>query len=141
MKNFLLVFEKLVVGALVAMMMLTILIATGELGWLLVKDLIEPPLNLLTINELLEVFGFFMIVLIGIELLDTVKAYVTEQHIRVEAVLMVAIIALARKVIVLDLDKYSAPTLFALAALLLALSAGYFFLRHRSTPAAAAPPT
>ena len=130
MKNMLARFERIIVGSLVVMMMLVILIATGELAVLLLKDLIQPPLDLLTIAELLEVFGFFMVILIGIELLDTVKAYVTEQHVRVESVLLVAIIALARKVIVLDLKDYSPATLLALAALLLALSAGYFLLRR-----------
>lgn len=131
MKKILTNFERLVVGVLIALMMLTILVSTGELTWLLVKDLIQPPFDLLTINELLEVFGFFMVILIGIELLDTVKSYVTEQHIRVESVIMVAIIALARKVIVLDLKDYSPLTLLALATLLLSLSAGYFLLRWR----------
>ncbi len=131
MKNMLTRFERIIVGSLVVMMMVAILIATGELAVLLIKDIVQPPLNLLTIGELLEVFGFFMVILIGIELLDTVKAYVTEQHVRVESVLLVAIIALARKVIVLDLKDYPPTTLLALAALLLALSAGYFFLRRR----------
>ncbi len=130
MKSVLARFERIIVGSLVVMMMVVILIATVELAVLLIRDLIQPPFDLLNIAELLEVFGFFMIILIGIELLDTVKAYVTEQHVRVEAVLLVAIIALARKVIVLDLKDYSPTTLLALAALLLALAAGYFLLRR-----------
>ena len=131
MKDILTRFERIIVGTLVAMMMLTILVSTVELVVLLVRDLIQPPLNLLTISELLEVFGFFMVILIGIELLDTVKAYVTEQHLRVESVIMVALIALARKVIVLDIKDYPPATLLALAALLTALAVGYFFLRGR----------
>ena len=53
-------------------------------------------------HELLNVFGFFLLVVIGIELLDTLKAYLRENVIHVEIVILVAIIAIARKVIILD---------------------------------------
>lgn len=60
------------------------------------------------ITELLELFGVFMIVLIGLELMDTVKTYITDKRIRVEAVLIVAMIAVARKVILRDLKDVPA---------------------------------
>ena len=46
--------------------------------------------------------GGFLLVLIGIELLDTIKAYFRENTIHVEIVILLAIIAIARKVILLD---------------------------------------
>jgi len=50
--------------------------------------------------------------------------------VHVEIVILVAIIALARKIIVLDFDKYSALSLLALAALVVGLSVSYYLIKH-----------
>jgi len=80
-------FERIIVIALIAMMALTILLATIELAWLIIKDVITPPIILLEINELLDIFGLFLLVLLGIELISTLKTYLTEKEIHVEVVL------------------------------------------------------
>ena len=53
-------------------------------------------------NELLNIFGIFLLVLVGIELVYTLKTYLTENALHVEVVLMAALIAIGRKVIILD---------------------------------------
>src|SRR5207249_2939781 len=103
--------------------------ATVNLAWALVMDLVTAPVGLLTVTEMLDVFGSFMIVLIGLELMETVKTYITEKRIHVEAVLTVAMIAVTRKLIILDIKDISAPTLFAVAAIIVALAAGYYLMR------------
>ena len=62
-------FERFLILTLVVMMTVVLLLATIELAWIIVKDIISPPMFLLEISELLEIFGLFMLVLIGIELL------------------------------------------------------------------------
>ncbi len=119
-------FESVVMRLLVGMMMLTIGIATLELMWFLIQDLIAPPFDWLTINEMMELFSFFMMILIGLELLDTVKSYLTEHTIRVEAVFMVAMIALTRKVIMLEYKDVPPLALLGIAALVISLAAGYW---------------
>jgi len=84
--------------------------------------------------QMLEVLGLFLTVLIALELIETVEVYFRKHSIHVEIVVLVATIALARKVILLDLSKYSAATLFALAALIMALGVTYFLVR-RAAPA------
>ncbi len=122
-------FEKLVVFSLVGMMAMVVALATIELGWVIVKDIVTPPLFLLEINELLEIFGLFLLVLIGIELLDTIKTYLAERTLHVEVVLIVAIIAIARKVIVLDTKELSALMLLGIGATILALTIGYYLVK------------
>lgn len=122
-------FEKLVIFSLVGMMALVVALATVELGWVIVKDIITPPLFLLEINELLEIFGLFLLILIGIELLDTIKTYLAERKLHVEVVLLVAMIAIARKVIILDTEKLSAPMLLGIGAIILALTVGYYLVK------------
>jgi uncharacterized membrane protein (DUF373 family) len=128
-------FERLIVLILVFMMTLVLLLATIELGWIIAKDIISPPLFLLEIDELLEIFGLFMLVLIGVELLETiVKTYLHQSSDHARIVMAVAIIAVARKVIILDVKETSGLMLLGLAALLLALCLGYYLIKHRGRP-------
>lgn len=122
-------FEALITNALMVMMALVILLATVELGWFIIKDLLSPPLLILEIDELIDLFGLFLLVLIGIELLESVKTYVLEREIHLEVVLAVAIIALARKVVALDFKETDGITLIGLAGMLLALTVGYYLIR------------
>ena len=125
-------FEKGVTVTLVVLMALVVLLATIELGWIIIKDIITPPAFLLEIDELLDIFGLFLLVLIGVELLETIKAYVKENIVHVDVVLTVAMIAIARKVIILDVKELPAMTLLGIAAIILALAAaGYTFKRMR----------
>jgi len=122
-------FEKFITVSLIIMMAVVILLATIELGWIIINDIITPPVLLLDINEMLDIFGLFLLVLIGIELLETIKAYLSQRVIRVEVVIIVALIAIARKVIILDIKELSSLTLIGIAAIILALSAGYYLLK------------
>ena len=134
MIRFLNKFETYIVGALVGMMALVILISTLELGWIIIKDFLAPPRFLLEIADLLEIFGFFMLVLIGIELLESIKAYLKDHVIHIEIVLEVALIAIARKVIILDIEKYDGLTLVGTAGLILAVAAAYYAVKRRLSP-------
>jgi len=119
-------FEKIVVLSLIVMMVLVISLAVIELAWIIIQDLIEPPFLLLETNDLLDIFGFFLLILIGVELLETIKAYLSEHVVHVEIVLEVALVAVARKVIILDVKELSSLTLIGIAAVIIALAAAYY---------------
>jgi uncharacterized membrane protein (DUF373 family) len=135
MLDFLKRFEHLVVTALITMMILVIFLSTIELAWIIIQDIITPPIVILEINQLLEIFGFFLLILIGIELLETIKVYLIEKVIHVEIVLEVALIALARKVIVLDTSKYDGVTILAYAALIIAVSVAFYSVKKKKRDA------
>jgi hypothetical protein len=73
MSHVLAMFEKGIVIILLVLMMLAVLASTFELGIVFFEQLLEPPRFVLNMKEMLEVFGFFLMVLIGLELLETVK--------------------------------------------------------------------
>ena len=127
-------FEYFIVLTLLLMMMLALLASTVELAIILVTQLLAPPMLLLDIKEMLTVFGFLLMVLIGLELVETIKMYLDENVFHVEVVVLVAIIAVARKIIVIDYDSVSYEILLSIAALMIALSAGYFLLKRSTTP-------
>lgn len=129
-------FEKMIILSLVVMMALVVFLATLELGWIIIMDIINPPIFLLEIDELLEIFGIFMLVLIGFELLETIaKSYLEKTVDHVQIVLAVAIIAIARKVIILDVKDFSGPALLGIAAIILALSIGYYLIKGKAPSA------
>jgi len=122
--------ERVIVLSLLVMMVAVVFLSTVELGWLIIKDIITPPVFLLDIDELLDVFGMFLLVLIGVELLETVKMYLTQKTVHVEVVFTVAMIAIARKVIILDVKELSSLTLIGIGVIIFALSAGYYLVRR-----------
>ena len=123
-------YEKIMIQALMVMMAVVLGFATLDLGWLIIKDVIQPPKFLLSVDQLLEIFGLFMLVLIGIELLETIiKTYATQGQPHFEVVLSVAIIAIARKVIILDIKKVDSLSLIGIATIVIALTGGYFLMK------------
>jgi uncharacterized membrane protein (DUF373 family) len=128
-------FHKIIILVLVVLMAVVLLLSTIELAWIIMKDIVTPPVFLLGIDELLDIFGLFMLVLIGIELLDTIaKTYMSESVDHAQIVMAVAIIAIARKVIILDVKDLSGLALIGIAAIILALSIGYYLIKKKDGP-------
>ena len=95
-------FERMITRILLVMMAVVVVLATIEVIWVVIKDVLTPPVFLLEIEELLELFGLFLLVLIGLELLHSVKIFIEQREVHLESVLSVALIAVARKIIILD---------------------------------------
>jgi uncharacterized membrane protein (DUF373 family) len=123
------IFDRAIISILVAMMALAIVAATANLVWVFVIGLFSSPFDFLTVTELLDVFGAFLIVLIGLELLDTVKTYAKEHRVHAEAVLLVSLIAVLRKLITLDLKTEPSASVLAVAGLVAALAGAYWLMR------------
>ena len=129
MMKFFTKFETVINVTLLVMLAIVVMLATVDLGWLIIKDILSPPILLLDIAELLELFGAFLLVMIGLELLGTIKTYITKNTVHVEVVLLVAIIAIARKVVILEPKELDGAGLLGIAAIILALTAGYYLVR------------
>jgi len=130
-------FESFIVSLLLVLLMIVILIATGEFVFLLFHGM-RARLAAIDNLDFLQsrmhvVFAGFLVILLGIELLETVKMYLTDHVIHVEVVFLVAMIAVGRHIIEIDYAQVQPYTLFGTAALVLALAAGYFLLK-RSGP-------
>ena len=86
-------FQKIIIAILTILMGLVVMLATLELIYVIAFDILSPPLVLLDADELLDIFGYFLLILIGIELLETFSIYLHERAINVQVVLLVAMIA------------------------------------------------
>jgi len=120
--------EKLVSKVLSIAMLLVIIVATLDLGILLLNELFSQPFGFFN-TTLIELFGLFLNILIALELLENITAYLEKNVIQVELVIVTSLIAVARKLIILDLAKTSGIQLVGLAIAIFALSISYWIVR------------
>ncbi|PKG33373.1 phosphate-starvation-inducible PsiE family protein [Methanoregula sp.] len=134
-------FEKGIYAVLMILLIIVLVAAVLDLGWILIHAIVLNTPYLLEAHEMIYVLGGFLLVLIGVELLDTIKAYFRENVIHVEIVVLLAIIAVARKVILLDPSTSSTGVaitmngfefgfeMIGIGILLVCLAAGYFLIK------------
>ena len=122
--------QKFIIWVLAAMLVVIVLLSTAHLGVLIGEEVWKHPRFLISVESLLDVFGYFLLVLIGVELLETLRSYLKKDVIHVRVVLEVALIAMARKAIIVEPSAVPSATLFGLAALILALGVAFYFERQ-----------
>ncbi|MCG8686870.1 MAG: phosphate-starvation-inducible PsiE family protein [Desulfobacterales bacterium] len=103
-----------------------------DVCWVIYKKLLTPPMFMLTISDILATFGAFMAVLIAIEIFVNICIYLREDVIHVQIVMATALMAIARKVIILDFTRIEYEYVWAMAAVVLAMSIGYYLVLRSS---------
>jgi uncharacterized membrane protein (DUF373 family) len=126
-------FESIVAMILTLIIGLIIVVALFRLSFTLVTWLLLGVLDPLDHEVFQSVFGEIMTLLIALEFNHTLQYVVTRQQsiIQTSVVLLIALLALARKFIVLDLHAVTEGQLFALSAATLAVGATYWLLKEK----------
>jgi uncharacterized membrane protein (DUF373 family) len=126
-------FESAVALVLTAIVSLIILVALYRLTATVIAGLIFGVLDPLDYEAFQAVFGEILTLLIALEFNHTLQYVVTREQsiIQTKVVLLIALLALARKFIILDVNDTSAAHLFGLAAVTLALGVTYWLIRQR----------
>jgi uncharacterized membrane protein (DUF373 family) len=126
-------FESMVALALTLIVALIILVALYRLGASVLSGLFMGMLDPLDPKVFQAVFGEILTLLIALEFNHTLQYAVAREQsiIQTKVVVLIALLAIARKFIVLDLDEVSAGHLFGLAAVALALAIGYWLICER----------
>jgi uncharacterized membrane protein (DUF373 family) len=132
-------FEKIIVSVLILMLIIVISFTTYDMGHRLFTALFQRTDMLFQLekDDIYKIFSAFLLVLIGIELLQAMSVYLKENAIHVETVLLVAIIAVARHLIDVNYEETDALKLIGFASLILSLTIGYFFIKkaiHKIKP-------
>ena len=81
---------------------------------------------------LLKIFGMFLNVLIALELMENVTAYLRQHTIQLELVIITALTAVARKIVIFD--SKAEGDLTGLAIAVLSLSISYWIVRSQNKP-------
>lgn len=124
--------ETSIIILLIIFMAVVLIFSTLELGVLLFEDIVNrmnKTGSVINVNELVQIFGVFLNVLIGIELFETVKLYLKENVFHGEVILIVGLIAISRKVIILDYSNEDPLTIIAMAFLIAAMTLGYYLIK------------
>lgn len=120
--------ERLVAKILSIGMVIVIGVAVFDLGVVLCKQITQPPDGYLG-RTLIQLFGLFLNVLIALEILENITAYLRKNIVQVELVVVTSIIAVSRKIIILDFEKTTGLDVIGLAIAIFALSISYWIVR------------
>ena len=116
------------VRLLAALMVAVILWGVADVCYVMYSRLITPPFMLLDVSDIFKIFGAFMVVLIAIEIFINIRLYLGSNTLPIKLVIGTALMAIARKVIVLDLSNTTSTYVFAIAAVVLALGVAYWLV-------------
>lgn len=124
-------FETGVVAALTLLVSLSVVLTLVQAGWALF-DVVVVENHILDHESFIKVFGAFMTVLIALEFNNTVLPDMTGKTpvVKVRAVLLVALLALARKVVLIDFKEMDWAAVVGLAVLILGVTAAYWAIQH-----------
>jgi uncharacterized membrane protein (DUF373 family) len=131
-------FEVLIIGLLQLVLVVVVASATAHIIVMLVTRLPASWNEVKTADDLHVVmqraFGGVLIVVLGLELIETLKVYFREHKVRVEVIMTVSLIAVGRHIIQVDYTDVHGSELIGMAALIIALAGGYFLFTkaHRS---------
>ncbi len=126
--RFLQLIIRWLVRILAILMTFVIILGTIDVGWILYVNAMKEPRYVLTIPDILATFGAFMAVLIAIEIFVNIVLYLRDDVIHVKIVMATALMAIARKVIILEFDEQSPAYILGIAAVVLAMSIGYWLI-------------
>ncbi|MCO1332810.1 phosphate-starvation-inducible PsiE family protein [Microbulbifer sp. OS29] len=128
-------FESLIALTLTFIIIIIVIVATGRLGYSVYNLLIVRMQDPLEHKVFQVIFGEIITLLIALEFSHTLQYVVTRQQsiIQTKVVVLIAILALSRKFIILDLDKISSGELLGLSAATLALGLTYLVLKLKNT--------
>jgi uncharacterized membrane protein (DUF373 family) len=113
---------------LAVLMVAVILWGVVDVLYVMYQQLMAPPKFMITVNDIFQLFGAFMVVLIAIEIFLNIRLYLGTDMLPVQLVIDTALMAIARKVIVLDFEKTDASYIVAIAAVVAALGASHWLL-------------
>jgi uncharacterized membrane protein (DUF373 family) len=131
--------QRVITIVLMILMVLVVVLATLDLCRHIYQEVSKPPYMFLAVDNLLDIFGMFLLVLIGIELLDTVRAYLAEHVVHEEVILVAALIAIARKVIVLDVKELDALKLIGIGVIIITVAVAYWIVKQTHSKASIQP--
>lgn len=126
-------FEEIVFYILSAIIVVYIAVEIVELIYQFGKALIifgdTSERLLITKEQTAQVLPVFFNVLIAVELIDTFNMYIKEHSIKVQSILLIGLIAIGRKLLVLDIGHADGLSNIGLASIIISLSLGYYLVK------------
>lgn len=122
---------KVAIKILAILMVLVIFWGIADVMLVLYEKLLRPPLFLLELSDILKVFAAFLVVLIAIEVYQNIILYLRTDVLPVKLVVGTALMAISRKVIIMDFEDITPMYVLSTGAVVLALGITYFLLGRK----------
>ena len=125
-------FEHVIISILTALIAIIVVVAVWNLAVKIVFGLVlSGSLDPSDYAIFQAVFGMIFTVIIALEFKKSllVTAERRDNVVQIRSVVLIALLAICRKVIILDFRETDAPQVFALAAAILALGVVYWLIR------------
>lgn len=119
---------KIAVKILAVLMVIVIFWGVADVIYVLYHNLIDEPYMLLNISDIFKTFAAFLAVLIAIEIYQNIVLYLRTDVLPIKLVIATALMAIARKVIIIDFKDISPNYIFATAAVVLSLGVTYYLI-------------
>ena len=116
--------------AMVAVLVVAVVDLFIALGTLAMSKTTFADPDVFFSKKLFEIFGYFLDILIALEIMENVTAYLKRHVVQVELVIVTSLTAIARKIIIFDFDKLGGIELLGLAAGIFSLSVSYWIVRR-----------
>ena len=122
---------RVAVKVLAVLMVLVVILGVIDVLYVLYGKITTPPFLVLTIQDLLETFGAFLVVLIAIEIFLNITVYIRSDVFPVKLVVATALMAISRKIIVFDYKHLPYEYVSASALAVLGLSIAYWLVQKK----------
>ncbi len=122
------------VRILAVLMTVVIIWGVADVVYVMYQRAVAEPFLLLTVSDILVVFGSFMAVLIAIEIFINITVYIKRDALPIKMVIATALMAVARKVIMLDFKDMDWTYLIGIAAVIVALGLTYWLISYKPKP-------
>lgn len=122
--------ESFVAKVLSLGMIVVLVVASLDLWRVLLSELLfQEPYGFFS-TSLIEIFGLFLNVLIALEVLENISAYLKKHVVQLELVIVTSLTAVARKIIIFDSKGATGLELIGLGVAIFALAASYWIVRQ-----------
>lgn len=128
---------KWIIRILAIVIVFVIMFSAVDIVVLIFSRILKSSNYLISIEHIVDILGAFLTVLIAIEIYQNIVLYLKEDVIQVKAVLATAVIAVSRKVIIMDFSSAQPLSVLALGGIVLSVALAYWLVRSERRTAKA----
>lgn len=123
---------KYIIITLMVLLVLGMILATVDLAVEFVKRVLSPDpiVGLINVSDLYSLFSVLLIIMVGYELFKSMLLILHHDRIPVRSILKIATIAIANKIITLNIKETSFDHMVGMGILIIATGAAFFFFNQ-----------
>lgn len=130
MRDYLEEFMRMAIYAVIVMVAVVIVFTIIVLVVSMFNILITEQVNIENKQDILTIIGNFLVVVIAVEVMETLVLFIRKHEFFSDLILIVALTAVAREVLVTDLVHVDPLVLIGIGVIILAIAGAYYLIRR-----------